>query len=108
MSRSRDPSGSSTAEPWRQDGSDVLLAIKAVPGASRTRIAGRLNDRLKVCISAAPEDGKANQAIRELLARGLGVRVRQVTIESGARHTEKIVRLADITRAAVEQRFGSL
>jgi len=47
---------------------------QAVPGASRSGIAGVLGDRLKVRISAPPEAGKANDAICELIAQALASR----------------------------------
>ena len=52
----------------QHDGEDVLVWVKAVPGASLDTVAGALGDRLKVRISAAPEDGQANRAICRLLA----------------------------------------
>ena len=76
-----------------QSGDDVLIRIKAVPGASRDEIAGVIGDRLKVRISAAPEAGKANKAICKLLASALGVKVKQVNIESGQTNPEKTVRI---------------
>ena len=51
-----------------------LLPIKAVPGARRNTIVGPLGTRLKVRIAAPPEDGKANRAIRRLIADALGLR----------------------------------
>jgi len=75
----------------------VLLWIKAVPGASRDQIAGVLGDRLKIRISAAPEAGKANQAICALLAKALGLKTRQVEIDSGHGNPEKIVRISGLT-----------
>ncbi len=76
-----------------QQGDDVLLWVKAVPGASRDQIAGLLGDRLKVRVSAPPEGGKANKAICKLIASALGVKVRRVTIESGQTNPEKVVRV---------------
>ena len=78
-------------------GSDLLLWIKAVPGASRSQIAGVLGDRLKVRIAAAPEQGRANQAICELIARHLKIKTSQVTIESGHTNPEKIIRIAQVS-----------
>ncbi len=80
-----------------QDGDDVRLWIKAVPGASRDLIAGRLGERLKVKVGAAAEGGKANAAICKLIAKALGVRDNQVSIESGATNPEKTVRVIGMT-----------
>lgn len=89
-----------------QRGDDVLLWVKAVPGASRDQIAGAIGDRLKIRISAAPEAGKANAAICELLARTLGVKPRAVAVESGGTGPEKILRITGVTAAHVQERLG--
>ena len=89
-----------------QTGDDVLLWIKAVPGASRDQVAGVLGERLKVRVSAPPEDGKANAAICRLLARSLGLRASQVSVETGHSSAEKTIRIAGATvqqvRIAIE------
>lgn len=85
----------------QQAGEDVLLWIKAVPGASRDQIAGAVGERLKVRVTAAAEVGKANRAIGALLAKTLALKPRQVTIESGQSSAEKVVRLSGVTMAQV-------
>lgn len=77
-----------------------LLHIKAVPGARRDEIAGPLGSRLKVRVSAPPEDGKANKAICALVASRLGVRAAAVTILRGQTSPEKTLRIAGITPEA--------
>lgn len=86
-----------------QDGCDVLIWIKAVPNASRDALAQPLNGRLKVRITAAPEAGKANVAICKLIARACNVKPRQVAIDIGGTHAEKIIRIADADAAMVAQ-----
>lgn len=76
-----------------QHGDDVLVWIKAVPGASRDGLGGVLGDRLKVRVSAAAESGKANQAICDLLAAALDVRPRRISIEKGRTSAQKVVRV---------------
>lgn len=79
------------------------LLLKVVPGASRSAIAGRLGDRLKVRVAAPPEDGKANRAVCALVAEWLGVPERAVTVVAGASSPEKTVRIsAAIAIPAVE------
>lgn len=79
----------------------MLLKIKAVPGASRDEIAGMIGDRLKVRITAPPEAGKANKAICTLIAKKLGVKSRDVSIESGQTSAEKTVRIKDVDEEAI-------
>ena len=71
------------------------LAIKVVPGASRSEIAGTLGDRLKVRVAAPPEGGKANRALVEVLSRWLGVR--DVEIVAGHSSAEKTVRVSGLS-----------
>ncbi len=79
-----------------QVGEDVLIWIKAVPGASRDEITGVIGDRLKVRISAPPEGGKANRAIRKLVAQALGVKTQHVTIEKGQTKAQKVLRVTGL------------
>ncbi len=90
----------------QQDGDDVLIWVKAVPGASRDEIAGVVGDRLKVRVSTPAERGKANAAICVVLARALGVRSNQVTIDSGLTNPQKTVRVAACEVRAVAERFA--
>jgi len=91
---------------FQADGGDVLIRVKAVPGASRDEVAGTLGDRLKVRVSAPAEDGRANKAVCAVIARALGVRQKQVSIETGRSSPEKTVRVVSCSVAAVAERLG--
>ncbi len=78
---------------FQRDGDDLLIFIKAVPGASRDAVAGLVGDRLKVRVAAPPEGGKANKAICAVISKVLGLRSREVTIESGHASAEKTLRI---------------
>ena len=67
----------------------VRLTIKAVPGSSRDRIMGELGGALKIAITAAPERGRANEAIAKLLASRLSVAPGQVAILRGQTTAKK-------------------
>ncbi len=77
----------------RQDGDDAIIQVKVVPGASRSEVAGALGDRLKVRVAAPAESGRANKALCALLARHLGVKPRDVTIEDGHGSALKTIRI---------------
>jgi len=78
------------------NGNDVLLPIKVVPNASRDRVMGELDGALKVSVAAPPEKGSANKAVCQLIAKKLGVRKKQVSVETGQTSPHKTIRIADI------------
>jgi hypothetical protein len=91
----------------RQRAGGAVLAVKAVPGSSRDRLAGVLGEALKVTTAAAAEKGRANQAILRLLARAVGVDRRSVTLLSGHTAARKEVLFeglsAEDLRSALER-----
>lgn len=107
--RSGDKGDSPPGCPFAHDqGGDppaVLISVKAVPGAKRDQVAGRLGERLKVRVAAPPEGGKANAAICALLAAELGVKARDVEVVKGGASPEKTIRVVGVTAAAVAQRW---
>jgi uncharacterized protein (TIGR00251 family) len=90
----------------RQDGDAVLLPVKVVPGASRTRLLGELGGRLKVAVASPPEGGQANKALVAFLADRLGIRKGDLTVETGLRSPEKTLRIARTTLAGVRSALG--
>jgi hypothetical protein len=84
----------------------VRIAVKVVTRASRNRVAGRVGDRLKVCVTAPPERGRANELVEETLAEFFGVGCRTVRIVSGATSSIKEVEVAGISVSEVETRLS--
>ncbi|HVS26885.1 MAG TPA: DUF167 domain-containing protein [Burkholderiales bacterium] len=85
----------------------MKLKIKVVPKSSRNAVAGWMGDTLKICVSAAPEQGKANFAVREVLAEALDLPKDQVLIASGHASPRKVVEIAGISEAEVRQRLAA-
>jgi len=85
-----------------QNGPDVLLHVKVVPGASRDKIAGDLDGALKISVAAPPERGAANKAVCELIARTCGLRRQQVEVESGHTSPRKVIRIHDVQISAIQ------
>ncbi len=46
--------------------------MRAEPGARKAGVQGEQNGALKVAVTAPPEDGRANQALVEVLREALG------------------------------------
>jgi len=83
------------------EGDAVLLPVKVVPGASRTRFLGEWEGRARIAVAAAPEKGKANAALAAFLAKLLSVRRRNVLVAAGHASTLKTIRIEGITVNAV-------
>jgi len=86
-------------------GAATRLAVKVVPGASRSAIAGWLGDALKVRVSAPPERGKANAALEALLARALGLAPERVRIVAGHGAARKVVEVDGLSDAEIRARL---
>ena len=72
----------------------VQIHIRAHPGAKETRFKHQMADGTwKIDIAAAPESGKANEELVRFLAETFGVPRLQVTVVSGQRGRNKIIRL---------------
>jgi len=61
----------------------IGLSVLVRPRATRDRLCGEHGGRLKIALTAPPEKGKANEALRKLLAARLGVSRSQVRIIAG-------------------------
>lgn len=75
----------------------ILLHIKVVPGSSRDAIAGVLGTRLKIKVAAAPEKGRANAAVIELLAQILQLPTSAFTLIKGHTAPEKTLQMRGIS-----------
>ena len=74
-------------------GDALYLAIKAVPGASKSTLGDVKEGRLKVRIAAVPEDGKANEELRSFLAKLLGLPKKDLVLVSGEKSRLKTLKL---------------
>jgi len=82
----------------------VIVPVQAQPGARRNGIVGVHAGRLKVAVTQVAERGKANTALCEALAEGLGVKRSQVTLVSGPTNPQKRFLIAGATVAQVAER----
>jgi len=67
------------------------VGVRVSPSSRRTALRGVYGDRLKVSVSAPPEDNRANQELTEALANWLEVSRDDVRIETGHRSRDKVV-----------------
>ena len=77
----------------------LVFAVRVIPRASQSSIAGEHEGALKLRIAAAPVDGAANEEMIRVLAKFFSVARRDLEILSG--HTSKTKRVR-VRRLSVE------
>jgi hypothetical protein len=80
---------------WIEDHADgSIVAVWAVPGASRTEIRGIHDGALRIRLATPAEGGKANRELVKLLKSATGAR--EVRLVAGATSRKKALLLRDI------------
>jgi uncharacterized protein len=97
--------------PRRRDRADDLqmagaeISIRLQPRARVDEVVGERDGAVVVRVTAPPHEGRANAALRRLIARAAGVGIRRVEIVRGAAGRQKVVRVegmsAEQLRAAL-------
>jgi hypothetical protein len=78
----------------------VELLVLVQPRASRTKVVGEHDGRLKVALAAPPVDGEANAALIEFVSDALGCRKSDVTLLDGATGRRKRLAVSGVAEAA--------
>lgn len=82
--------------PWYHwEGEDIVLLLHVQPGASHDMLAGIVDDRLKIRVTAPPANGRANAHLLRFLAGIFGVPRSRVELLSGHGNRYKRVRIID-------------
>ncbi len=80
----------------------VVVPLLVQPGAGADRVYGEHDGRLKIAVAAPPQKGKANRAVRRLLADRLGIGKSRVRILSGHNSRLKEVFIERVEPGALE------
>ena len=84
------------------NGARTSLRLRIVPGARRSGIVGRHGNGWKVRVTAAPEAGKAKEALLNLLARTLDLPRRDLELTRGKASRDKVVTCEGLTSDAAD------
>lgn len=84
----------------------LVIAVKAQPGGRRNEVRGEHAGALRVSVTQAPEKGKANAALIEVLCEALGLRRNQVELISGETNPRKKFVIREITLAELQERLA--
>jgi uncharacterized protein len=70
----------------------TTLALRVTPRAARNAVTLK-DGQLRVTVTTVPEDGKANAAVVQLLAKALGIPKSRLTLIRGATSRDKLFRI---------------
>ncbi len=85
-----------------------VLPVRAQPGAKKNAVLGERAGALRIAVSAAPERGKANEAIRSLLCDSLSCKASQVAILSGETSRDKRFLIQGLKPDELSRRIAAL
>ncbi|MEI6847247.1 MAG: DUF167 domain-containing protein [Chlorobiaceae bacterium] len=91
----------------REKNGNAVVAVKAQPRSSKSKICGIYNGGLKVTLKAAPVDDAANRECCELFSEVFRIPPSRVHIISGKSSRTKTVMLEGISSQAVARLFES-
>jgi uncharacterized protein (TIGR00251 family) len=77
------------------------LRVRLQPRARRDEIVGERGGAVVIRVTAPPVDGKANDALCQLLAKAAGVAPSRVAIVRGHAARDKVVRVEGVSDAAL-------
>ena len=69
----------------------AMLAVRATPRAKRDAIED--GDPLRIWVTAPADQGRANEAVRKLMAKALGVAPTRLTLKRGQTARDKLFQL---------------
>jgi hypothetical protein len=85
-----------------------ILLVRAQPGSRKQGILGLHGDRLKIAVHAAPNRGKANSALIDVLAAALNVKRNQITLLQGETSQQKAFLIAGLAPTQAQAQLASL
>ena len=81
--------------------------MRVAPRSRRAEVVGRVGDAWKLRVRSAPERGRANAEVVDVLAGALGVRPGDVRVVSGHAGRDKVVELEGLSLEEAERRLSS-
>jgi uncharacterized protein YggU (UPF0235/DUF167 family) len=73
--------------------SSYEVAVRVIPRSRRDIVDGERAGRVLVRVTAAPVDGRANEAVCRVLAAHLALPARALTVIAGHRSRDKVIRV---------------
>lgn len=83
-----------------------MISVRVTPRSGRDEVSGWQDGELRVRLHAPPVEGQANDALRRLLAKRLGLPQSAVEIAGGAASRSKRVRVTGLSESEVRARLS--
>jgi uncharacterized protein (TIGR00251 family) len=84
------------------------IEVRLRPGAGRDELLGFRDGVLQARVSAPPIDGRANDALRKLIAKHLRVAPSRVTLVRGERSRDKLIAVDGMTGEALARALARI
>ncbi len=84
------------------------MLVRAQPNARKNGILGERAGALRIGVTVAPEKGKANHAIAEILAQALACRTSSIVLLSGETSRDKRFLILDQSPEKIRARLEAL
>jgi len=85
-----------------------VLPVRAQPGARKNAVVGEHGDALKVAVTAPPADGRANQALIELLRETLELKRSQIELIGGATSRDKCFLIRGLAKETLAAKIAAI
>jgi uncharacterized protein len=89
--------------PTRTEPSKAVINVKVIPKSSRSMLAGVERDVYRIKLTSPPMEGRANEELKQLLAKKLGIAKGLVRIASGEQSRTKRVEIQGLTLQRVQE-----
>jgi uncharacterized protein YggU (UPF0235/DUF167 family) len=83
------------------------LRVRVIPGSNTPGVVGRYGDAWKIRVREAPERGRANDAVVELLAGTLSLPKSDVRLVGGHGTRDKLVELTGLSADETDRRLAA-
>jgi uncharacterized protein len=84
----------------------TVLNVRAQPNARKNGVLGERAGALRVGVTVAPEKGKANTAIIDVLAQAIGCRASSLVLLTGETARDKRFLVLDLTPDTLRERLS--
>ncbi len=84
---------------------EFAVKLRVIPNASRSEVVGMHGESVKLKVASPAVEGRANEAVLELVAERVGVGVREVRLIFGAKAREKLIVVEGLSAEEVRRRL---